>query len=117
MTDGVKLSCVQFLTAGILSGIPALLLENPSISSLLDAWVPVLYAGILSCGVGYTLQVIGQKGMNPSVASLILSLESCISVLAGWFILGQSLTPREIIGCVIMFAAILLAQLPQKKTA
>lgn len=112
MTDGVKLSCVQFLTAGILSGIPALLLENPSISSLLDAWVPVLYAGILSCGAGYTLQVIGQKGMNPTVASLILSLESCISVLAGWFILGQSLTPREIIGCVIMFAAILLAQLP-----
>lgn len=117
MTDGVKLSCVQFLTAGILSGIPALLLENPSISSLLDAWVPVLYAGILSCGVGYTLQVIGQKGMNPTVASLILSLESCISVLAGWFILGQSLTPREIVGCVIMFAAILLAQLPQKETA
>ena len=68
----------------------------------------------MSCGVGYTLQVIGQKNMNPTVASLILSLESCISVLAGWIILGQRLSTKEILGCVIMFAAIILAQLPQK---
>lgn len=113
--DGVKMSCIQFLVCGILSGIPALLLENPQISSILAAWMPVLYAGIFSCGVAYTLQIIGQKNMNPTIASLILSLESCISVLAGWIILGQSLSAREILGCVIMFCAIILAQLPQKE--
>ncbi len=112
--DGVKLSCIQFLTAGILSGIPAFIFENPQFSSICDAWMPILYAGIMSCGVAYTLQIIGQKDMNPTVASLILSLESCISVLSGWLILHQSLNPREILGCVIMFAAIILAQLPQK---
>ena len=115
--DGVKLSCLQFLTCGILSGIPALLFEHPELSSILAAWQPILYAGVMSCGVGYTLQIIGQKNMNPTVASLILSLESCISVLAGWIILGQQLSAREIFGCVIMFAAIILAQLPQKQNA
>ena len=114
--DGVKLSCIQFLTCGILSGIPALLLEHPELSSILAAWQPILYAGIMSCGVAYTLQIIGQKNMNPTVASLILSLESCISVLAGWIILRQQLSTKEILGCVIMFAAIILAQLPQKQT-
>ena len=114
-TDGIKLSCIQFLTCGILSGIPALIFEHPDFSSILAAWKPVLYAGVMSCGVGYTLQVIGQKNMNPTVASLILSLESCISVLAGWVLLGQQLSAKEILGCVIMFAAIILAQLPQKQ--
>lgn len=113
-TDGVKLSCIQFFVAGILSGIPALLLENPQFSSICAAWKPILYAGVMSCGVAYTLQIIGQKDMNPTVASLILSLESCISVLAGWVILHQSLSTREILGCVIMFGAIILAQLPEK---
>lgn len=116
-TDGVKLSCIQFLVSGILSGIPALLMESPQVSSLFAAWQPILYAGIMSCGVAYTLQIIGQKDMNPTVASLILSLESCISVLAGWIILGQHLSTREIFGCVIMFCAIILAQLPQKSKA
>ena len=114
LTDGVKMSCIQFLVCGVLSGIPALILENPDLASLAAAWAPILYAGVLSCGVGYTLQIVGQKGMNPTVASLILSLESCISVLAGWIILGQRLTGREILGCVIMFGAIILAQIPQK---
>ena len=99
-----------------LSGIPALLLEHPELSSILAAWQPILYAGVMSCGVAYTLQIIGQKNMNPTVASLILSLESCISVLAGWIILRQQLSTKEILGCVIMFAAIILAQLPQKQT-
>ena len=85
--------------------------------AVLTAWQPILYAGVMSCGVAYTLQIIGQKNMNPTVASLILSLESCISVLAGWVILGQQLSAREIAGCVIMFAAIILAQLPQKEKA
>ena len=113
--DGVKLSCIQFLVCGILSGIPALIFEKPEMSAVLTAWQPILYAGVMSCGVAYTLQIIGQKNMNPTVASLILSLESCISVLAGWVILGQQLSAREITGCVIMFAAIILAQLPEKK--
>ena len=113
-TDGVKLSCIQFLVSGILSGIPALILEDPSLSSILTAWLPILYAGALSSGVAYTLQIIGQKDMNPTVASLILSLESCISVLAGWLILGQKLSSRELFGCLVMFGAIILAQLPQK---
>ena len=115
--DGVKLSCIQFLVCGILSGIPALIFEKPEMSAGLTAWQPILYAGVMSCGVAYTLQIIGQKNMNPTVASLILSLESCISVLAGWMILGQQLSAREIAGCVIMFAAIILAQLPQKEKA
>lgn len=115
--DGVKLSCIQFLVCGILSGIPALIFEKPEMSAVLTACQPILYAGVMSCGVAYTLQIIGQKNMNPTVASLILSLESCISVLAGWVILGQQLSAREIAGCVIMFAAIILAQLPQKEKA
>lgn len=115
--DGVKLSCIQFLVCGILSGIPALIFEKPEMSAVLTAWQPILYAGVMSCGVAYTLQIIGQKNMNPTVASLILSLESCISVLAGWVILGQQLSAREIASCVIMFAAIILAQLPQKEKA
>lgn len=116
-TDGVKLSCIQFLVCGILSTVLALILEHPQISSILTAWLPILYAGVMSCGVAYTLQIVGQKNVNPTVASLILSLESCISVLAGWVILGQKLSAKELIGCVIMFAAIILAQLPEKNPA
>ncbi len=111
------MSCIQFLVCGILSGIPALIFENPNITNILQAWMPILYAGILSCGVAYTLQIVGQKGMNPTVASLIMSLESCISVIAGWLILGQNLSSREIFGCVLMFGAIVLAQLPQKSAS
>lgn len=117
LVDGVKMSCIQFFVCGILSGIPALLFESPDLSGILAAKVPILYAGIMSCGVAYTLQIVGQKNMNPTVASLILSLESCISVIAGWIILGQHLSGREIGGCVLMFGAIILAQLPQKQSA
>ena len=117
LVDGVKMSCIQFFVCGILSGIPALLLEKPDLTDILAAKVPVLYAGIMSCGVAYTLQIVGQKNMNPTVASLILSLESCISVIAGWLLLGQSLSSREIWGCILMFGAIILAQLPQKEAS
>lgn len=110
--DGVKMSCIQFFVSGAVSGIGMLLFEQPDMGQILAAWAPLLYAGVLSCGVGYTLQILGQKGMNPTVASLILSLESSISVLAGWVILGQKLSGRELFGCVLMFGAILLAQLP-----
>ena len=117
LVDGVKMSCIQFFVCGILSGIPALLLEKPDLTDILAAKVPILYAGIMSCGVAYTLQIVGQKNMNPTVASLILSLESCISVIAGWLLLGQSLSSREIWGCILMFGAIILAQLPQKEAS
>ena len=98
--DGVKMSCIQFLVCGLLSGIAMLFAEQPQLSAVLLAWKPIAYAGIMSCGVGYTLQIVGQKGMDPTIASLILSLESCISVLAGWLLLGQTLSIREGLGCV-----------------
>ena len=110
--DGVKMSCIQFFVSGILCLAPTLILEHPHMAQLLAAWQPILYAGVLSCGVAYTLQIIGQKGMNPTVASLILSLESVMSVLAGILILHQTPTSREVLGCILMFTAILLAQLP-----
>ncbi|MGN0355858.1 MAG: DMT family transporter [Muricoprocola sp.] len=113
--DGVRLSCIQFLVCGLLSGICMLLTEKPDLGAILQAWMPILYAGVLSCGVAYTLQIIGQKGMDPTVASLILSLESVVSVLAGWVLLGQSLSAKELFGCVLMFGAIILAQLPERK--
>ena len=113
--DGVKMSCIQFFVCGAVSGAAMLLFEEPSVSALLSAWQPVLYAGVLSSGAGYTLQIIGQKGMNPTVASLILSLESVVSVLAGLLLLGETLSGREVLGCVLMSAAIVLAQLPQKQ--
>lgn len=112
--NGIKLSCIQFLVAGLLSGVPMLISEKPSFSTILAAWAPLLYAGIMSCGVGYTLQIVAQKDAEPTIASLILSLESVFSVLAGWIILGQTLAGKEIMGCVLMFAAIILAQLPTR---
>ena len=92
-----------------------LIYETPEWSQIIAAWAPVLYAGIMSCGVAYTFQIIGQKGCDPTIASLILSLESVVSVLAGWMILHQSLSAKEITGCVLMFAAIILAQVNPKK--
>lgn len=113
--DGVKMSCIQFFVCGLLSGIGMFIAEEPRAADILTAWQPILYAGVMSCGVAYTLQIVGQKGINPTVASLILSLESVISVLAGMVLLSQNLTSWEILGCVLMFAAIILAQLPQRE--
>ena len=116
MVDGVKMSCIQFLVCGIVS-IPFMVLtETPRLDAMLAGWFPLVYAGVFSCGVAYTLQIVGQKNVNPAIASLILSLESCFSVLAGWMILGERLSVRESAGCILMFAAIILAQLPDKKT-
>ena len=117
MVDGVRMACIQFAVVAVICGIPALIFEQPSLSSILDAWAPILYAGMLSSGVGYTLQIVAQKNYDPTVASLIMSLESVFSVLAGWVILGQSLTPRELFGCALMFGAIILVQLPDRKKA
>lgn len=113
--DGVKMSCIQFFVSGILSFPFMFVLETPRFVSVAAAWMPLLYAGVLSCGVAYTLQILGQKNVNPAVASLILSMESCFSVLAGWIILGERLSFRESSGCILMFLAIILAQLPDKK--
>ena len=112
LVDGVELSCVQFAVNAVLGTILMMLLEQPRMADLLAAWLPIVYAGALSSGVGYTFQIIGQKGMNPTVASLILSLESVISVLAGWLLLHQALTARELAGCALVFAAIILVQMP-----
>lgn len=112
--DSVVISCIQFLTSGVICGICMLLFENPQIGKIIEAHIPLLYAGIMSCGVAYTLQIVGQKNMDPTVASLILSLESVFSALAGWMILGQELSPKELIGCALVFVAVLLAQIPQK---
>ena len=122
LVDGVRLSSIQFIISGLIGLIPTFFVDMhhslsgfyawlPALQSW-NAWIPILYAGVMSCGVAYTLQIIGQNGLNPTIASLLMSLESVFSVLAGWIILGQKLTAREILGCVIIFAAIVLAQLP-----
>ena len=110
--DGVKMSCIQFLVCGIMSLPFMFAFETPKAGAMLEGWMPLLYAGVLSCGVAYTLQIIGQKNVNPAVAPLILSLVSCFSVRAGWAVLGESLSVRETAGCVLMFTAIILAQMP-----
>lgn len=114
-TDGVVISCIQFATSGVLCTVFAFIWETPRIIDVLHAYIPILYAGACSCGIGYTFQILGQKYVEPTKASLILCLESVISVIAGWMLLpGQALSIREIAGCVIMFIAIVLAQFVQK---
>lgn len=113
--DGVKLSCIQFLVCGLLS-IPFMaLFETVNWSDILQCWFPILYAGAMSCGIAYTLQVIAQKHTDPTVASLILSLESVLAVIFGILILKEQISLRETLGCVVMFTAIILAQLPSKE--
>ena len=113
--DGAVISCIQFWVCGILSGIMMLFVEHPSLTNIMDAKWSILYAGALSSGVAYTLQVVAQKNVNPTVASLIMCLESVVAVLAGWLILGDKMSAREIAGCMFMFVAIVLAQLPAPK--
>lgn len=112
--DGVRMSCIQFWVCGVLSLACSFIFETPQLSGILAAWKPVCYGGVMSCGVAYTLQIVGQKGMNPTVASLILSLESVVSVVAGFLILRQSMSRRELFGCCLMVVAIVLAQLPER---
>lgn len=114
-TNGVLISCVQFFVAGMLCMVAMLLFETPSFAGILKAYIPILYTGVLSCGVAYTFQILGQKYVEPTKASLILCLESVVSVLAGWLLLQQSMSLRELIGCVVMFAAIIMAQFVQKE--
>ena len=116
-TNGVRLSCMQFLVAAVIFSVLALIFEKPRISDVLAGWLPIVYTGVLSSGVAYTLQIIAQRDTAPTVASLLMSLESVFAVLAQWAILGYFLTNRELIGCLLMFAGIVIAQLPQRKRA
>lgn len=114
--DGLEVSCLQFLFCGVFCGVPMLLLERPAPAAILAAWQPILYAGVLSSGVGYTLQTVAQRRTDPTVASLILCTESVFSALFGWLLLRQALSPRELAGCGLMLLAILLSQLPERRT-
>ena len=114
--DGVKMSCIQFFVCGILAGIFMLMLETPSWEKICNAAMPILYAGILSSGVGYTLQIVAQKDTQPTVASLLMSLESVFSLVFGWIILKEAMSGVELLGCLMMFAAIIWVQLPGKHT-
>lgn len=113
--DGVVLSCGQFFVTGVLSCICMFIFEEPKILAIIQAAVPILYAGIMSCGVAFTFQVLGQKYTEPALASMLLCLESVFSVLFAFLLLHQQLCTIEYIGCAIMFVAILLAQIPAKK--
>lgn len=123
--DALKLSAIQFLTCGILASLVMVFADIVPVGlsawaapfASWGAWIPLLYAAILSSAVGYTLQIVGQKGLNPTVASLLMSLESVFAALAGWLILRQHLTPRELLGCALVFVAVLLAQLPASSRA
>ena len=106
-TDGVALSCIQFLTCGVLSSIATALFEQPSLSEILKAVGPLLYAGLMACGAGHTFQILGQRGTDPTLASVLLSLESVFALLFGWVFYGQGLTLREFFGCALIFGAIL----------
>ena len=117
--DGVKLSCLQFLFAGIISAVCMFLFEDVDFAAIWSCILPLLYVGIFSCGVGYTLQILAQKDSNPTVVTILLSLESVFAVIAGAIVLHQQMTAREYIGCVVMFVAVILAQIqfPEKKKA
>ena len=120
--DGVIVSCIQFTIAGLVCTVGALLFEEPTFAALGDGIIALLYAGVMSCGIAYTLQIVGQKGVNPTVAALILSLESVVATVAGVvaFKIGllktdQTMTGRQIAGCVLVFVGVILVQLPWDK--
>lgn len=115
--DGVKISCVQFLVSGVLGIICMFIFETPDIGNILACWLPILYAGVLSCGVAYTLQVVAQADADPTAASLILCLESVFAVISGAILLHESMSPRELMGCAVIFAAVIISNLPEKKAS
>jgi len=113
--DGVRLSSMQFLVVGLISVVVMLFTETVDLRSILQCWLPICYAGILSGGVGYTFQILGQVHTDPTVASLLMSLESVFAMLFGWLLLQQRISVVEMFGCVLVFAGVILAQLPGKK--
>ena len=114
-TDGIKLSCLQFLISGAVGMVLMFIFETPRVNDILACTLPILYAGIFSCGLAYTFQIIGQKHVDPTVASLLMSFESVFAALSGAVILGEHLSLKELSGCILMFCAVILAQLPEKK--
>lgn len=115
--DGLRLNCVQALVVAILSLPWMLLTEELDMGNILACWLPLGFAGILSMGVAYSLQIVGQKNLDPTTASLIMSLESVFAALGGWLILHNTMTPRELLGCALVFAGVILSQLPTEKKA
>lgn len=113
--DGLKLNCIQALVAAVLSVPWALLTETVDASRIASCWLPLGYAGVLSMGVAYTLQIVGQKRVAPSAAALLMSLESVFAALFGWLLLHETMTGAELLGCVLVFAAVVISQLPEKK--
>lgn len=113
--DGAMMSCIQFFVSGALALVCMALFETPTVSNILACTGPILYAGVLSCGVGYTLQILAQRDTNPTVASLLMSLEAVFAALAGCLVLGETFSGRELAGAALMFAAVVLAQLPEKQ--
>lgn len=113
--DGLKLNCIQALVAAVLSVPWALLTETVDASRIASCWLPLGYAGVLSMGVAYTLQIVGQKRVAPSAAALLMSLESVFAALFGWLLLHETMTRAEELGCVLVFAAVVISQLPEKK--
>ena len=113
--DGLKLNCIQALVVTVLSVPCALLTETVDASLIASCWLPLGYAGILSMGVAYTLQIVGQKRVTPSAAALLMSLESVFAALFGWLLLHETMTKAELLGCVLVFAAVVISQLPEKK--
>lgn len=110
-TDGMLMSCIQFFTAAVFMLIGMFVFESPNIDSIIDAKIPVLYAGIMSSGVAYTMQILGQRYTAPTIATLLMSLESVFAALSGWLILHEKLSPKELCGCGLVFTAVILAQL------
>lgn len=115
--DGLRLNCVQALVVAVLSLPWMLLTEELDMGNILACWLPLGFAGILSMGVAYSLQIVGQKNLDPTTASLIMSLESVFAALGGWLILHNTMTPRELLGCALVFAGVILSQLPTRKKA
>ena len=114
-TDGVAMSCIQFFVVAACSAVVMFIFETPTWEYIMSAWIPILYAGVLSSGVGYTLQIVAQKDTDPTTASLLMSLESVFALLAGMAALGEVMSGRQILGCALMFIAIVAAQLPEKR--
>ena len=108
----IELAAIQFATAAVVSAGIASLTENPNWAGIMSAAVPILYCGVVSGGIGYTLQIVAQKFTDPTIASLLMSLESVFAVIAGAMLLGEQMSSREMLGCVVMFAAIILVQIP-----
>ena len=113
--DGLRLNCVQSLFCGIFSGTVMFLTEEPVLSNILACWIPLVYAGIFSLGIAFSLQIIGQQHLEPTPAALIMSLESVFAVLFGWLLLHERMSAAELSGCVLVFIAVILSQVPVKK--